>query len=178
MEFDYLEQDMVEITLSVFDLIIGPRVITGLPWYNEGRSNQFTAEYFDFHKPGDFFCHIYSNSLSFNRLFQINNPNNSRGGKRHFMLTAVIPFTLLKRKDILHYFPSLEQLFIDWERDLEKLSTLNQIIKDGKRESEMQLQPILYKLSNYLGELQFIIHVTPDTMAIPISSLALKNHNR
>ena len=49
MEIDFFEQEMVEMTLSFFDLIIGPRVITGLPWYNEGRSNQFISEYFDFH---------------------------------------------------------------------------------------------------------------------------------
>ncbi|WP_371805720.1 hypothetical protein [Candidatus Lokiarchaeum ossiferum] len=175
MEIDFLKQDMVEITLSFFDLIIGPRVITGLPWYNEGRLNQFISEYFDFHKPGDFFCHIFANSLSFNRLFQINNPDNVRGGKRLFMLTTSIPFTLLKRKDLLQYFPSIEQLFIDWEKDLAHLSHLNQIIQDGKRENENSLQPILYKLSQYLGELQFIIHVTPDTITIPMNSMSIKD---
>ncbi len=172
MDVDFFEQEMVEMTLSFFDLIIGPRVITGLPWYNEGRSNQFISEYFDFHKPGDFFCHIFSNSLSFNRLFQVDNPSNIRGGNRLFMLTASIPFTLLARKDILHYFPSIEQLFTDWERDLARLEHLNRIIKDGKRENENSLQPILHKLSDYLGELQFVIHVTPDTIAIPLSAFS------
>lgn len=172
MDVDFLEQEMVEMTLSFFDLIIGPRVITGLPWYDEERSNQFISEYFDFHKPGDFFCHIFSNSLSFNGLFQIENPENVRGGKRLFMLTASIPFSLLARKDILHYFPSIEQLFVDWERDLAKMPQLNQTIKDGKRENEKSLRSILYKLSNYLGELQFIIQVTPDTIAIPLSAFS------
>ena len=165
---DFKKQEMVEISLSFFDLILGPRLIASLPWVDEVVQNRFVSEFFDFHSPSDFFSHIFKDYLSFNLLFNISNPSNIRGGKRLLMLTASIPFNLLKRKDILQYYPSLESLFREWANDIKNKPKINQSIKDGQNDPQNTQKGILRTLNNYLGELQFILSVMPDTISIPV----------
>lgn len=172
MEIDFLEQDMLELSLSFFDLILGPRQIAVLPWSNIRNRNNFVSEFFDFHQPNDFFTHIYANYLSFNFLFEIPDPDNNRGGMRMLMLTASVPFALFKKRALLQYYGSIEELFRDWATDLQKTPNLSLLFQDGRYQPEREIQPLLLKLCAYMGELQFIINVMPETFSVPISSLA------
>ena len=90
------------------------------------------------------------------------------------MLSASVPFSLLKRKDILQYYISIENLFREWARDIEQKPSINAAIKDGTVQSHSGPGPILRCLSNYLGELEFILNVMPDTVAVPIDKLPAK----
>lgn len=168
---EFKQQEMVEISLSFFDLVLGPRLIASLPWVTETTQSHFVSEFFDFHEDGDFFTHIFKDFLSFNHLFSIANPANIRGGRRLLMLSASVPFSLLKRKDILQYYISIENLFREWAKDIEQKPSINAAIKDGSIQQHSGPGPILRCLSNYLGELEFILNVMPDTVAIPIEKL-------
>ena len=168
---DYKQQEMVEISLSFFDLVLGPRLIASLPWVTETAQSHFVSEFFDFHEEGDFFAHIFKDLLSFNHLFSISNPLNPRGGRRLLMLSASVPFSLLKRKDILQYISSIENLFLEWSKDIAHKPYINETIKDGFIFEQTAPGPILRCLSNYLGELEFILNVMPDTVAVPIEKL-------
>ncbi len=168
---DYKQQEMVEISLSFFDLVLGPRLIASLPWVTETAQSHFVSEFFDFHEDGDFFTHIFNDFLSFNHLFNIANPTNIRGGRRLLMISASVPFSLLKKKDILQYYSSIENLFREWGKDIELKPSINETIKDGSIHSYSEPGPILRCLNNYLGELEFILNVMPDTVAVPIEKL-------
>ena len=175
MKHDHIQQELVEISLSFFDLLLGPREIISLPWMFEKDHKLMVSEFFDFHKSGDFFTHIFQDRLSFNYLFEMKKPDNVRGGKRLFMLTASVPFNLLKRKDLLHYYTSMQNLFTEWEKDLVKVEGLTTKIKDGYRKiNEDELHALISALNNYLGELQFIIQVMPDVISIPMERFMQK----
>jgi hypothetical protein len=89
------------------------------------------------------------------------------------MLTASIPFNLLKRKDILQYYPSLESLFREWANDIKNKPQFDEGIKDGQKDDQNTQKSILKTLDNYLGELQFILSVMPDTISIPVEKVKL-----
>jgi hypothetical protein len=168
---DYKDQEMLEISLSFFDLILGPRLIATLPWVNETHYNHFVSEFFDFHEAGDFFTHIFAECLSFNHLFSIPYPENKRGNNRLLMLTASVPINILKRKDLLQYYPSIENLFREWGKDFRKKTDINQLIIDGDLSIRNKPKPILKCLNQYLGELEFIINVTPETVSVPVNKI-------
>ena len=91
------------------------------------------------------------------------------------MLTASIPLTVMKRKDLLQYFPSLKQLFSDWTQNFDHNPKLTIGIQDGKKiliEQDV-FKPLIRELNYFLTELEFIIQIAvPDTVQIPADFIA------
>ena len=166
----------IHISLSYFDFVLGPRHILTVPGDLTNKKNHFVAQFFDFHQNGDFFMHVFEDYLSFNHLFSTQIFSDSlRGGKRLLMLTASIPLTVMKRKDLLQYFPSLKQLFSDWTQNFDHNPKLTIGIQDGKKiliEQDV-FKPLIRELNYFLTELEFIIQIAvPDTVQIPADFIA------
>jgi hypothetical protein len=166
----------IHLSLSYFDFLLGPRHILTVPGDLTNKKNHFVAQFFDFHQNGDFFMHVFEDYLSFNHLFSTKMfSDHLRGGKRLLMLTASIPLTVMRRKDLLQYFPSLKQLFRDWSQNFDHNPKLSAGIQDGKKiliEQDV-FRPLINELNLFLTELEFIIQIAvPDTVQIPADFIA------
>ncbi|MHA1746312.1 MAG: hypothetical protein ACTSWW_09955 [Promethearchaeota archaeon] len=166
----------IHLALSYFDFVLGPRHILTVPGDLTNKKNHFVAQFFDFHQNGDFFMHVFEDYLSFNHLFSTKMfSDHLRGGKRLLMLTASIPLTVMRRKDLLQYFPSLKQLFRDWSKNFDHNPKLSAGIQDGKKiliEQDV-FRPLIHELNLFLTELEFIIQIAvPDTVQIPADFIA------
>ncbi len=166
----------IHLALSYFDFVLGPRHILTVPGDLTNKKNHFVAQFFDFHQNGDFFMHVFEDYLSFNHLFSTKMfSDRLRGGKRLLMLTASIPLTVMRRKDLLQYFPSLKQLFRDWSQNFDRNPKLSAGIQDGKKiliEQDV-FRPLINELNLFLTELEFIIQIAvPDTVQIPADFIA------
>ena len=166
----------IHLSLSFFDMVLGPRHILTVPGDLTNKKNHFVAQFFDFHQNGDFFMHVFEDYLSFNHLFSTKmHSDHLRGGKRLLMLTASIPLTVMRRKDLLQYFPSLKQLFKDWTHNFDHSPKLTKGIQDGRKILNEQdvFKPLIRELNYFLTELEFIIQIAvPDTVQIPAELIA------
>lgn len=147
------------ITLSYFDNAIGPRSILCVPWGDSKPT--LVSQFFDFHISDDFFTHIFGGVVSFNRLFTISNEN-SRGGINTFMLTTVIPFSVLQHNEIfLRYYNSFAQLLDDWVNQFKNAfypSHFGDIIMDGCLQfDEQKAKPLIALMDEFLNELEYIM---------------------
>jgi len=169
LEFD---QGDIKISLSFFDLMRGPREIIELPEGNEDEK-LFISEFFDFHQSGDFFTHIFEEKISFNKLFDVKREG-ARGGHRSYMLTALVSLDLLRRRDLLQYYSSFENLFDNWATSFSNIDALNDIIQDGYKEdyykeNRKELRPITNILNDFVEEMKYIIDTMPEVVSVPIN---------
>ncbi len=160
----------ISICLSFFDEFDGPRVIWMLPKENQSE-HIFISQFFDFHKTGEFFTHIFNDQLSFNYLFNLEREK-ARGGSREFMLSSLVSLEILRKRDLLQYYPSIKDLFKNWQKSLASIPEINPMIVDGKETFlESEIKPIIMKLDEFLEELHYLIDMMPEVMPVPANRI-------
>ena len=166
---DKPKHQKISICLSYFDLARGPRELIVVPT-NTQNSRLFVSQFFDFHDTGDFFTHLFNAQLSFNYLFDIEQED-ARGGSRMFMLTALVSLGLFKKKNLLQYYPSIENLFKGWANSFSNIENVNDYIVDGaKAIQENSILPLKVKIEEFVDELHYIIESIPEVVPVPINT--------
>ena len=74
----------VELILSYYDPILGPREILSVPGLRTKNKSVLVSQYFDFHHSGDFFINLHEQQVTFNQIFSIDRLN-SLGNQKQFM---------------------------------------------------------------------------------------------
>jgi hypothetical protein len=153
------DDEQPTLTLSFFDTFLGPRALISIPWQKSIPT--MIPQFFDIHQPGDFFTYIYQKAVTFNRVFGVPREG-ERGGEVTFMMTALIPFSILIKNEIfLRYYPSFALLFDAWVDNFKEKyvrDQYNKLIVHGVRQWDTEkIKPVIATLQDYQSELEYVM---------------------